>query len=74
VIAYYLLRSGLWRRLDREKWRYFLGRSGDRLWLSRAYPLWRSLDLFGLLFRRRYAAAIVVWLDWRVALYEGRQG
>ena len=74
MIVYYLWRSGLWRQLDREKWAYFFGRSTERLWLSWTYPLWRSLDLVGLLFRPRYAAGVVGWLEYRVALYEGRQG
>jgi hypothetical protein len=74
VIAYYLWRQGLWRHLDREKWQYFLGRGGDRLFLSRSYPLWRSLDLWGLLVRPRYAAGVTRWLEYRVALYDGRQG
>jgi hypothetical protein len=74
VIAYYLWRRGLLRSLDREKWDYFWGRSPDPMHLSRAYPLWRSLRLWGLLFRPRYAAAVAAWLEYRVALYDGRQG
>jgi hypothetical protein len=74
VIFYYLWRSRLWQRLDREKWNYFWGRGGDRLSLSRSYPLWRSLSPAGLLFRPRYAAAALTWLQWRVDLFEGRQG
>ena len=74
MIVYYLWRRGLWRHLDREKWRYFLGVSGDRLLLSRAHPLWRALDLVGLLVRPRYADGVAAWLEYRVALYEGRQG
>ncbi len=74
MIVFYLWRAGLWRRLDREKWRYFLGRGGDRLLLSRAYPLWRSLDLWGMLVRPCYAAGVARWLEYRVALYDGQQG
>lgn len=74
MIAYYLWRRGLWRGLDREKWRYFFGHSGDPALLSRAYPLRRSLRLWRLLLQPRYAAAVATWLEYRVALYDGRQG
>ena len=74
MIFYYLWRSGLWRHLDREKLRYFVGRGADALALSRVYPLWRSLNPGALLFRPRYAAAVVAWLEYRIALYEGRRG
>jgi hypothetical protein len=74
VIVYHLWRRGLWQSLDRQKWRYFLGREEDRLFLSRAYPLWRSLRIGALVFRPRYAAAVAGWLEYRMALYEGRQG
>ena len=74
MIFFYLWRSGLWRLLDREKWNYFLGRTGDPLLLSRVYPLWRSLRFVDLLFQRRRAAGAVAWLQYRVDLYDGRQG
>ena len=74
MIAYYLWRRGLLRTIDREKWRYFFGRGRDPMLLSRRYPLWRSLPLWRLLFQPRYAAAAATWLEYRVALYEGRQG
>lgn len=74
MIFYYIWRRGLWRHLDLEKLRYFAGRGGDRLALSRAYPLWRSLNLAALLFRPRYADAVVTWLDYRIAFYEGQRG
>ena len=74
MIAYFLWRRGLWCSLDREKWRYFLGHGGDPTLLSRAYPLRRALRLWKLLFHPRYAAAVVAWLEYRVALYDGKQG
>jgi hypothetical protein len=74
MILFYLWRRGLWRHLDREKWSYFLGRGEDTLFLSRAYPLWRSLKLWALFVKPRYAAAAATWLEYRVDLYEGRQG
>ena len=74
MIFYYLWRSGLWRHLDREKLSYFAGRGTDALALSRAYPLWRSLNVAALLLRPRYAAAVVAWLEYRMALYDGRRG
>jgi hypothetical protein len=74
VIVYYLMSTGLWRRFDRGKWRYFLGQERDPLVLSRAYPPWRSLSLLGLVCRPGYARGAVRWLEYRIALYEGRQG
>jgi hypothetical protein len=74
VIFYHLWRQGMWRRLDGEKWRYFWGLTGDRLFLSRAWPLWRSLHLGRLLFRPHYAAAAATWIRYRADLYDGRTG
>lgn len=74
MIAYFLWRRGLWRSLDREKWGYFFGRGRDPMLLSRAYPLRRSLRVWRLLSQPRYAAAVARWLEYRVALYDGRQG
>ena len=74
MIAYYLWRRGLLRHLDREKWKYFLGRGHDPTLLSRGYPLWRSLRMWRLLFQPGYAAAAATWLEYRVALYDGKQG
>ena len=74
MILYYLWRRRLWRRLDRDKWRFFAGRTRDELNLSRAYPPWRALRLRDLLFSPAYAAAAAAWIEYRIELYDGLRG
>jgi hypothetical protein len=69
-----LLRAGLWRSLDREKLRFFLGRTGNPLYLSRRHPLILHLHPLRLLFSRRYARGVAAWLRYRADLYDGLQG
>lgn len=69
-----LLRAGLFRSLDREKVRFFLGRTENPLYLSRRQPLIWRLDLFRLLFSPRYARGVATWLRYRADLYDGTRG
>ncbi len=69
-----LARSGLLRSLDAEKLRFFVGWTGNPLFLSRQKPLIRSLNLLRLLFSPRYARGVAVWLRYRTDLYDGIQG
>ena len=69
-----LLRAGLLRSLDGEKLRFFLGRTGNPLYLSRRQPLIWRLDLFRPLFSPRYARGIATWLRYRADLYDGARG
>ncbi|HUE37910.1 MAG TPA: hypothetical protein VMR29_00290 [Candidatus Binatia bacterium] len=73
MLLFYLVRSGLWRALDREKLRFFLG-SAPRLFVSRHYPLWRSLPWTAALFSPRRAREIHAWLEYRVELFDGKAG
>ena len=73
MLLYYLLRSGLWRSLDREKLRFFLGFT-PRLYLSRNRPLWRGIPWGAALFSPRRAREIYVWLQYRVELFDGKAG
>jgi len=72
-LLFYLVRSGLWRALDREKLRFFLG-SAPPLFVSRHYPLWRSLPWTAALFSPRRAREIHAWLEYRVELFDGKAG
>ena len=73
MLLYYLLKSGLWRSLDAEKLRYFLGLT-PRLYLSRTRPLWRSIPWGAALFSPRRAREIFTWLEYRVELFDGKAG
>lgn len=73
MLLVYLLRSGLWRSLDAEKLRFFLGLTPP-LHLSRRRPLWRSLPWVAAIVSPRRAREIYVWLEYRVALYDGKAG
>ncbi len=73
MLFFYILRSGIWRALDREKMRFFLGWT-PRLCLSHAHPLWRSLPWAAALFLPRRAREIHAWLEYRVYLYDGKAG
>jgi hypothetical protein len=73
VLLYYLFRSGLWRSLDGEKFRFFFGLT-PRLYLSRSRPLWRSIPWGAALFSSRRAREIHAWLEYRVDLFDGKAG
>lgn len=73
MLLYYILRSGLWRSLDGEKFRFFLGLT-PRLYLSRWRPLWRSIPWAAALFSPRRAREIYAWLEYRVELFDGHAG
>jgi len=73
VLLFYIARSGLWRALDLEKFRFFLGLS-PRLFLSRSHPLWRSIPWGPALFSPRRAREIHAWLEYRAELFDGKAG
>ena len=74
MILLALWRRGLLRRADGEKLRHFLGIAGDRLTLSRRYPMWRILGVIRLAFSPRHAAAVARWLEYRMNLFDGIEG
>jgi hypothetical protein len=74
VILFELWRRRLWRQLDGEKLRFFLGRTPHPLYLSRRYPLYRRLGLLRMLVSPAYARGVADWLAYRADLYDGRQG
>ena len=74
MILLALWRRGLLARADGEKLRHFLALGGDRLALSRQYPMWRILGPLRLLFSPRYAAAVARWLEYRMNLFDGVEG
>jgi len=74
VILWVLWRRGLLRRLDREKTAFFLGVGGDRLELSRRYPLWRRLGLLHMMVSPAYAAGVARWVEYRMNLFDGIEG
>ena len=74
MILFALWRRGLLRRADGEKLRHFLGIAGDRLTLSRRYPMWRILGPLRLAFSPRHAAAVARWLEYRMNLFDGIEG
>ena len=73
MLPFLLLRSGLLRTVDGEKIRYFFGVT-PKLWLSHQRPLWRSLPWLRALFSPRDARAIMVWLRYRIELFDGQAG
>lgn len=74
MIFFELARAGLWRSLDAEKLRFFLGRTPNTLYLSRRHPLVFRLDPWRLLFSPRYARGVADWLRYRADLYDGVRG
>lgn len=74
MIFYELARTGLLASLDGEKLRFFLGWTANPLFLSRRRPLVFRLDVFRLLFSRRYARGVATWLRYRADLYDGIRG
>jgi hypothetical protein len=73
LLLFHILRSGLWRSLDGEKLRFFLGLT-PHLRLSRDRPLWRAMPWAGALFSPRRAREIFTWLEYRVELFDGKAG
>jgi hypothetical protein len=73
VLLYYILRSGLWRSMDLEKFRLFFGWT-PRLYLSRTRPMWRSLPWAAAIFSPRRAREIHAWLEYRIELFDGKAG
>jgi hypothetical protein len=74
MILVALWRRGLLGRFDAEKLRQFLGSSGDRLALSRRYPMWRVLGPLRLAVSPSYASRVARWLEYRMNLYDGIEG
>ena len=69
-----LWRRGLFRRMDREKLRQFLGFSSDPLALSRRYRLWWALGPFVLMVSPSRARDVARWVEYRMNLYDGFEG
>ena len=74
MILLALWRRGLFRRLDGEKLRHFLGWHRDPLVLSRRYPMWRILGIGRLLVSPAHAGAVARWLEYRMNLFDGVEG
>ena len=68
-----LLRSGLWRSIDGEKIRFFLGWT-PTLHLSRRHPLWRRVPWLRALVSRTEARRVLVWIRYRIELFDGQAG
>jgi hypothetical protein len=69
-----LWRRGLFRRMDREKLRQFLGFSSDPLALSRRYRLWWALGPLVLMVSPSRARDVARWVEYRMNLYDGFEG
>ncbi len=74
MILWVLWQRGLLRRLDREKVSFLLGLGGDRLALSRRYPLWLRLGLLRMTVSPAYAAGVARWVEYRMNLFDGIEG
>jgi len=74
MIVYYLWSKGLLAGMDRDKLRFFLGRSANPLFLSRRRPLVRSVNWIKALYSSTYALHVAEWLRYRMDLYDGRGG
>lgn len=74
MILLELLRRGAFRTLSAEKLRFFLGWTGNPLFLSRRFPLYRRMGIVRMLVSPRYARGVADWLSYRIDLYDGRQG
>jgi hypothetical protein len=72
MVLIHLLQTGLWRRLDWEKVRFFFGWTSP-LFPSHADSLCSNLRWWRLLVEPGYAKAVVDWLIWRVDLYDGER-
>ena len=69
-----LWRRGLFRRMDRDKLRQFLGFSSDPLALSRRYRLWWALGPLVLMVSPSRARDVARWVEYRMNLYDGFEG
>jgi hypothetical protein len=69
-----LWRRGLFRRMDREKLRQFLGFSSDPLALSRRYRLWWALGPLMVMVSPSRARDVARWVEYRMNLYDGFEG
>ena len=74
MILYYLWKRRLLARADREKLAFFFGAGAESLSLSRRWPLWTAVSWRRALLSPAYARAVAVWLEYRMALYDGEQG
>ena len=74
MIFFALWKSGLLGRTDREKFLFFLGLTDSPTYLSRRWPLVRSINWGKALFLPSYANAVVAWLNYRAQLYDGFSG
>jgi hypothetical protein len=74
MIVLELFRAGLFRSLDSEKLRFFLGWTDNPLYLSRQNPLIWRLHPLRLIFSPRYARGVATWLRYRADLYDGVRG
>lgn len=73
MLLYYLFRTGLWRSIDGEKLRFFLG-IGPKSSLSRQRQPWRHLPWRRAIFSPAGAREILVWLRYRIELFDGQAG
>ena len=74
MILYYLIKFGVLSSVDREKILFFLGFAPSPLYLSRRWPLVRSIHWTRAIFSPSYARHVAMWLAYRTELYDGRQG
>ncbi|MFP6625760.1 MAG: hypothetical protein VCA74_01675 [Deltaproteobacteria bacterium] len=74
MIFWHLWRAGLLARVDREKLAFFFGAGGEKLALSRRWPLLTAINWPKALLWPAYARAVAGWLAYRVELYDGLQG
>lgn len=74
MIFLFLWRAGLVRRMNAEKIRFFLGATGNSLYLSRREPLVSAISWPRALVSPRYARAVVGWLAYRADLFDGLSG
>jgi hypothetical protein len=73
VILLELVRSGLWRAIDGEKVRFFFGFT-PALHLSHRHPLWRRIPWLRALVSPVEARRVLVWLRYRIELFDGQAG
>lgn len=73
MILYLIWKSGLWRAVDREKVRFFLGWT-PAVMLSNQSPPWRHFPWGRAMFSMREARAILDWLRYRIELFDGLAG
>ncbi len=74
MILFYLWRAGVLGRADREKLGFFIGATGNPLYLSKKWPLLTAVNWVKALVWPPYARAVAGWLAYRVALFDGEAG